>query len=295
MANPTTTTPAAPPAQSTSKRAASQISGGAPDDRGQTADGTTTTNASGQQAAVGTTAINASGQQAAVGTTAISKAKAKSTKTIQKAKDYTQFLEDNYKNRDDIEITPAEMEVKCCVGSTSRLKSICNVDPNTLPIKALRVIFQREQLTHFNGKTKKQICDIIVAVKINTKAYQGSSSGVDATTVSDKGTPKQRINSFFRLVNVLHDPDVKKLYADFGKQPTAADLTAGRAANQKLFETIVTVFNNKCNDDDDSILADDDEDPLGSLIYNHDQFEGVDPSNFVPFDSWRQVVVMHGR
>jgi uncharacterized protein YdcH (DUF465 family) len=185
----TATTPLSPPLSpstlSTSKRAASEISEGAPDDPGQ-------------QAADRTAAANA-----------------RSTKAQMKVNGYMKMLWEQYNDRDDIAITEAEMpEIRVTGGETSRLKSVCGVDIRKLPLKVLRVIFTKESLPKFSDHSKKEICDILVDLKINGKnivdlkikgknnAYSRKSAGGkasynrkilggDATAVGDKGTPNQ--------------------------------------------------------------------------------------------------------
>jgi hypothetical protein len=163
----TTTTPPSQPTQSTSKRAVCQISGGAPDDRGQ------------QAADAKSIATNA-------------QAKARSTKAQMKANEFTKLLSEQYNDRDDIAITPADMpEIKVCVGATSRLKSVCGVDITILPLKALRVIFTKESIPRFSYHSKKEICDILVELKIHGKANAYNRKAAKLSVVSDKGTPNQ--------------------------------------------------------------------------------------------------------
>jgi hypothetical protein len=141
-----------------------------------------------------------------------------------------------------------------------------------LPLKALRFVFTRENIELFSSKSKVQVWERLVSLKTNNDACDKQSLGDGAIPVASKGTPKQMANSYFRFGNALSDP----------KQPTTADLTAGRVVNQSLWETLLTVFNNEgsiSNDDDDDDCNILDDDPLGQLIYTHDQFEGYDPSN----------------
>jgi hypothetical protein len=131
----TTTTPLSPSTLSTSKRAASEISGGAPDD-----------DEPGQQAAARTAAANARSRQAQM-----------------KVNEYMKMLWEQYNDRDDIEITQADMpEIRVTGGETSRLKSVCGVDIRKLPLKVLRVIFTQMSLPGFSNHSKKEICDILV-------------------------------------------------------------------------------------------------------------------------------------
>jgi hypothetical protein len=222
------TTPLSLLAQSASKRSASQISGGASDDRGQqAADDTTPTTAT--ATATATTNANADADAQAK-----ARSKARSSKAQMKAKDHAQFITDNYKSRDDIEIVASEVpEIVCSNGATTRLKSVCNVAIKELPLKALRFVFTTEGIEKFSSKTKKEVCERIVAFKINSSIYDGQSSGGDAIAVVDRGTPKQQLNSFFRFINALSVSEVKILYANIGKQPTAAELTAGRTSRSK--------------------------------------------------------------
>jgi hypothetical protein len=82
------------------------------------------------------------------------------------AKQCTILLSDKYKDRADIEITasPSQPEVPCgarganMACNTSRLQSVCGVPTKSLPLKALRVIFTKESIPHFNNKSKKEIC-----------------------------------------------------------------------------------------------------------------------------------------
>jgi hypothetical protein len=82
------------------------------------------------------------------------------------------------------------------------------VDIRKLPLKVLRVIFTKESLPRFSDHSKKEICDILVDLKINGKKIvfkkqsaggkassqrkiSIQSSGRKATAVRDKRTPGQ--------------------------------------------------------------------------------------------------------
>jgi hypothetical protein len=162
----TNTPPPLAAQQGSSKRLASQLSGGASDDRG------------GQQADDrGQQADDNNGTAAAVNnvaTTASTKDRSKRAKIKNDA--VCEFLAANYKNRDDIVILAKELPlIKCGAGAEdkTRLVSICGKPIKELTLKSLRLVFLKEEMGAFGSKTKKEVCETIVAHKINTTVYSG--------------------------------------------------------------------------------------------------------------------------
>lgn len=192
------------PTLSASKRAASQISGDAPDDSEQKADTAAAANA-------------------------------RSAKAQILVNEYTKLLCEKYNDRDDIEIISADLpEKKCCRGGWSRLESICGLDINLLPLKSLRVIFSKESIPRFSDHTKKEICDIIVDLKLNGKkniAYSRKSSRAgksNATAVGEKGTPRQELQHAAAAAADGGDSSIRQfLQASEGNAAAAAVIDKG--------------------------------------------------------------------
>jgi hypothetical protein len=87
-----------------------------------------------------------------------------------------EFLAANYKNRDNIVILAKELPlIKCGAGAEdkTRLVSICGKPIKELTLKSLRLVFLKEEMGAFGSKTKKEVCETIVAHKINTTVYSG--------------------------------------------------------------------------------------------------------------------------
>lgn len=120
------------PVPSALKRPASQLSEDPPGDRGHEADDPATARSTA--------------------------ASARSSKAQKKTPVGAHHLSTNYKSRDDIVVTPAEMEEKCSTtgSATSRLKSVCGVETKRLPLKTLRVIFTKEGMAAFASKSKRR-------------------------------------------------------------------------------------------------------------------------------------------
>ena len=202
-------------------------------------------------------------------------------------------IRNNYKSRDDVEITGAEANEKVQHSKrgseVSRLKAIAGVSIVEITNKVLINFMVANKIGGYKKKNRSGLCELIVAWKLNNNLYDKQDAG-KANKKTKKpiveGTPEQIEASIFRFVNILIVfDDMRSDFAKIKQQPSKATLTKGKQADQEFFEDMAKIYGN--NDDGSSIASEDD--LLLDFHYKHEDFRAVDLDGYIPDLSWEQL------
>ena len=167
---------------------------------------------------------------------------------------------------------------------TSRLSSIATIPIAHISARLLRSLCSHYNIRGVSNKTKKEVCELLVAWKENGGKAATQDSG-SPTKEPGKTKPKVVQANYFRLINILFmDKDVRSLYAAWNSQPSNDTLTKGQKHNQVLCEQILEIYNSQ--------------EPNDNADLWHHQHPTLDSSNeklpatFEELPDWKRVFRM---
>lgn len=154
---------------------------------------------------------------------------------------------------DTFEITAAEEQVTLERGTKgnnlTRLRSVAKIPINSIRVRLLTKICKELKIDGYSRASLVGMCECIVAAKLNRLQLAVTDSNAGQQIREEmcpqlSGPPAKRNANKLRLVNAIFcNEGNRALYAKFNQQPGKDALTARTPHNQKLFDDLMTTFN----------------------------------------------------